>query len=102
MCTFSDFLHWCNKKDVAPTLRTLQKMVDFYHKKGIDMLEFGCTLPNLANIWLHQSTTEKCYAFIESDRNLVEKLREDMIEGPSLVFTRAGEVEKIFIRVSTN
>ena len=38
MCTFKDFLRWYNNKDVVPTLEALQKMLAFYHKKGIDML----------------------------------------------------------------
>ena len=31
-------------------------MISLYHDKDIDMLKLGCTLPNLANICLHQST----------------------------------------------
>ena len=50
---FSDFLKWYNNKDVVLTLEALQKMIEFYHNKGIDMLKFGCTLPNLAIIYLH-------------------------------------------------
>ena len=41
MRTFKDFLGWYNKKDVVPTLEAMQKMVDFYHNKGIDTLRFG-------------------------------------------------------------
>ena len=55
MCTFKDFLRWYNNKDVVPTLEAMQKMLVFYHKKGIDML-LGCTLPNLVKICLHKST----------------------------------------------
>ena len=54
MCTFKDFLRWYNNKDGVPTLEAMQKMLVFYHKKGIDMLKLGCTLPNLARICLHK------------------------------------------------
>ena len=47
---FSDFLKWYNKKDVVPILEAMPKIIEFYHNKGIDMLKYGCTLPNLANI----------------------------------------------------
>ena len=47
---FSHLLKWYNNKDVVPTLEAMQKMIEFYHNKGIDMLKLGCTLPNLANI----------------------------------------------------
>ena len=58
---FKDFLQWYNNKDVVPTLEAMQKLIQFYHNKGIDMLKLGCTLPNLANICLHRSTN---YIFI--------------------------------------
>ena len=90
---FSDFLKWYNKKDVVPTLEAMQKMIEFYHNKGIDMLKLGCTLPNLANICLHKSTDSKFYPFTESDKDLLEKIREDMVGGPSIVFTRKAVVD---------
>ena len=72
---FSDFLKWHNNKDVLPTLEAMQKMIEFYHNKGIDMLKLGYTLPNLANICLHKSTDSKFYPFTESDKDLLEKIR---------------------------
>ena len=50
---------WYNNKDVVPTLEVMQKIIEFYHQKEIDMLKLGCTLPNLANICLHKSTDSK-------------------------------------------
>ena len=102
MCTFKDFLRWYNNKDVVPTLEAMPKMLAFYHKKGIDMLKLGCTLPNLANICLHKSTSAKFYPFTESDKDLLQKIREDMVGGPSIVFTRKAVVDETFIRNSEN
>ena len=102
MCTFKDFLRWYNNKDVVPTLEAMEKMLAFYHKKGIDMLKLGCTLPNLANICLHKSTSAKFYPFTESDKDLLQKIREDMVGGPSIVFTRKAVVDETFIRNSEN
>ena len=99
---FSDFLKWYNNKDVVPTPEAMQKMIEFYHNKGIDMLKLGCTLPNLANICLHKSTDSKFYPFTESDKDLLEKIREDMVGGPSIVFTRKAVVDETFIRKSSN
>ena len=102
MTVFKDFLQWYNNKDVVPTLEAMQKMIQFYHNKGIDMLKLGCTLPNLANICLHKSTNYKFYPFCESDKDLCEKIREDMTGGPSIVFTRKAVVDETFIRDSSN
>ena len=62
----------------------------------------GCTLPNLANICLHKATDAKFHPFTEGDKNLLEKIREDIVGGPSIVFTRKAVVEETFIRKSTN
>ena len=97
MCTFKDFLRWYNNKDVVPTLEAMQKMLAFYHKKGIDMLKLGCTL-----LCLHKSTSAKFYPFTETDKDLLQKIREDMVGGPSIVFTRKAVVDETFIRDSGN
>ena len=77
-------------------------MISFYHDKDIDMLNLGCTLTNLANICLHKSTDAKFYPFTEGDKDLLEKIREDVLGGPSVVFTRKAVVDETFIRKSTN
>ena len=102
MSSFKDFLRWYNNKDVVPTLEAMQKMIAFYRDKDIDMLKLGCTLPNLANICLHKSTDAKFYPFMEGDKDLLEKIREDVGVGPSIVFTRKAVVDETFIRKSTN
>ena len=78
----------------------MQNMLAFYHKKGIEMLKLGCTLPNLANICLHKSTSAKFYQFTETDKDLLQKIREDTVGGPSIVFTRKAVVDETFIRNS--
>ena len=102
MKSFKDFLMWYNNKDVVPTLEAMEKMIEFYHQKQIDMLKLGWTLPNLANVCLHKSTDSKFYPFTEGDKDLLEKTREDMVGGPSIVFTRKAAVDETFILKSTN
>ena len=102
MTVFKDFLKWYNNKDVVPTLEAMQKMIQFYHNKGIDMLKLGCTLPNLAILCLHKSTNYKFYPFCESDKDLCEKIREDLTGGPSIVFTLRAVVDETSIRKSSN
>ena len=102
MSSFKDFLRWYNNKDVVPTLEAMQKMIALYHDKDIDMLKLGCTLPNLANVCLHKSTDAKFYPFTEGDKDLLETIREDVVGGPSIVFTRKAVVDETFIRKSTN
>ena len=77
-------------------------MIVFYHDKNIDMLKLGCTLPNLANISLHKSTDAKFYTITEGDKDFLEKILEDVVGGPSIVFTREAVVDETFIRKSAN
>ena len=65
------------------------------------MLKLRCSLRNLANICLHISTNYNLYPFCERDKDLCEKIREDMTGGSSLVFTRKAVVDKTFIRSSS-
>ena len=99
MKSIKDFLMWYNNKDdVVPTLEAMQKLIEFYNQKEINMLKLGCILPNLANIGLHKSTDSKFYPFTESDKDLLEKIREDMVGGPSIAFTRNAVANETFIR----
>ena len=66
------------------------------------MLKLGCTLPNMANGCLHKSTNAKLFPFTETDKNLLQKIREDMVGGPSIVFTSKAVVHEPFIRNSRN
>ena len=102
MSSFKDFLRWYDNKDVVPALEAMQKMIAFYHDKDIGMLKLGCTLPNLANICLHKSTDAKFFPFTEGDKDLMEKIGDDVVGGPSIVFTRKAVVDKTFIRKSAN
>ena len=69
MSSFKYFLRWYDNKDVMPSLEAMQKMIAFYHKKDIDMLKLGCTLPNVTNLCLHRSTDAKLYPFTEGDKD---------------------------------
>ena len=66
------------------------------------MLKLGCALPILNNICLHKSTDSKFYPFTESDKDLLEKIREYMVGSLFIVFTRKIVVDDFFIRKSSN
>ena len=80
----------------------MQKMVEFQRNEGIDMLKFGCTLPILAKICLHKSTTAKFYPFTESVKDLLCEIREHKFGGLCVVFSRKVVMDETFIWDSTN
>ena len=100
--TFKYFLRWYNNKYVVPTLDAMQKIVDSNHNTGIEILEFGCILQIFANIGLHKSIAAKFCVFTESEKYSMEKIREDMVGGPSMVFTRKAAVDETLTPDSMN
>ena len=102
MSSFKEFSRRYNNKDVVPTLEAMQKLIAFYHDKDIDMLKLGCTLARLAYICLHKSTDATFQPFTAGDEEIWEKFRENVVGGPSIIFTRKAVVDKTSIRKSTN
>ena len=102
MRIFKGISRWYNNKNVVPTLKVMQKMFRFYHIKGIDIKKLGYPMPNYANICLHKSTNAKVFPFTESDEHLLEKISEDLVSGPSIVFTTKTVVDETFFRDSNN
>ena len=84
--SFKNFLRWYNNKDVVPILEAMQKNNAFHRDKDIDMVKLGCILLNLANNCSHKSTDAKSYPVTEGDKNFLEKIREVVVGGPSIVF----------------
>ena len=91
MSSFKDFLRLYNNKDDVPTLETMQRMIAFYHDIDMDMLEFDCTLPNLANFCLHKSTDPN---FIHSRKEILTfwKKIEKMLLVVHLSFLHAKQL----------
>ena len=74
MQSFKNFSRWYYNKNIVLTLEAMQKVVQFYNNKSIQMLELGSNLPNLANICLHNYTSANFYQFIERDESLLSKV----------------------------
>ena len=76
MSSFKEFLRWFSDKDVLLTLEAMQKLIAFNHDKDIDMLKLGCTLPNLVNICLHNSTDAKLYPLTEGVKDQLQRIEK--------------------------
>ena len=97
MSSFKDFLGWYNNKNVVSILEAMQKVVAFYDDENIDMILLGCTLPKQATICSHKSIEAKFRPVMEGQKD-VEKLRKNVVGGPSVVFTREAVADKTFTR----
>ena len=80
----------------------MQKEIDFFHEKGIDILKLGCILPNLANICLLNSTDYKFYPLFLSDSDLFEKKNGKIWPVVTELLFRKAVANETFIRKSNN
>ena len=88
-------------KTLSHHSKQCKKRLFFYHRKEIVMLKLGFTLPNLANICLNKSQCQ-ILSFTKTDKDLLQKIREHLVGGPSIVFIHKAVVDETFIRNSGN
>ena len=84
MQTFGDWLEYYNNLDVSPFLKALVKMRAFYTNMGVDIFKDAVSLPGVSMQYILRGTlrgpryTLPAYAMV----------KEAVVGGPSLVFTR--------------
>jgi len=98
MRTFSDRLRYYNNLDVAPGLEALEKMRNFYTEKGIDILKDAVSIPGVSLHYLLRGAVERGAELFSPGKEAYEMLKEAVVGGPSLVFTRYHEVGVTGIR----
>ena len=98
MKTFKDWLKYYNNLDVAPGLEALQKMKNFYIGKGIDIMKDAVSIPGVSLHYLLKGAIERKAELYAPSKEAYEMLKEAVVGGPSLVFTRYHEAGKTRIR----
>ena len=125
MKTFREFLIWYNNLGVQPFLEAIAKQSAVYREKGIDMLKSAISLPGLSVRWLFADEVGKevqaCHrkhptvgaglfrAFRDDARvrlidthnsDLYTLIKNGIVGGPSIVFSRHHEKDKTLLRPS--
>ena len=98
MKTFKDWVRYYNNLDVAPGLEALEKMRNFYTEKGIDIMKDAVSIPGVSLHYLLKGAIERNADLYSPSKEAYEMLKEAVVGGPSLVFTRYHEVGKTRIR----
>ena len=98
MKTFKDWVRYYNNLDVAPGLEALQKMKNFYTEKGIDIMKDAVSIPGVSLHYLLRGAIERNADLYSPSKEAYVMLKEAVVGGPSLVFTRYHEVGKTRIR----
>ena len=92
MQTFADWLCYYNNLNVAPGLEALEKMRNFYTEKGIDILKDAVSVPGVSLHYLLRGAVERNAELYAPNKEAYDMLKEAVVGGPSLVFTRYHEV----------
>ena len=98
MKTFKDWVRYYNNLDVAPGLEALEKMKNFYTEKGIDIMKDAVSIPGVSLHYLLKGAIERNADLYSPSKEAYDMLKEAVVGGPSLVFTRYHEVGKTRIR----
>ena len=98
MKTFKDWVRYYNNLDVAPGLEALEKMRNFYTEKGIDIMKDAVSIPGVSLHYLLRGAIERNAELYSPSKEAYDMLKEAVVGGPSLVFTRYHEVGKTRIR----
>ena len=98
MKTFKDWVRYYNNLDVAPGLEALQKMKNFYTEKGIDIMKDAVSIPGVSLHYLLKGAIDRNAELYSPNKEAYDMLKEAVVGGPSLVFTRVHEVGKTRIR----
>ena len=97
MTTFRDFLIWYNNLDVSPFVKAVTSLQEFYFKQNIDVFKTSISVPGIARQLLFRTAKENNANFALCDKHnadLYQTIKQNIVGGPSIIFTRhhiAGE-----------
>ena len=100
MSTFCDFLVWYNNLDVGPFVTAVEWFQAFYFRKGIDVFKTAILVPGIARQLLFKSARKQHANFAFFDQNnddLYQIIKQNIVGGPSIIFTRHHCAGKTFI-----
>ena len=91
MRTFRDYLIHYNNLDTGPFCKTLSTFVDLYVAEGIDIFKDYITLPGVARKMIYASSESNFALFNSDNADLYYTFRQNIVGGPSIIFTRYYE-----------
>jgi hypothetical protein len=105
MTTFEDFLKWYNKLDVLPFVTAVERLCKFYFDKEIDLFKETISVPGVSRKMLFNAASQKKALFSLIDyknKDLYHCINDNIVGGPSIIFTREHQADKTYIRNETS
>ncbi len=101
MQTFRDFLTWYNNLDVQPFVTAVERLQSFYFGKGVDVFKTAISCPGIARQLLFKSARKEGAEFSlfdRSNKDLYQTVKDNIVGGPSIIFTRYHKAGETLIR----
>ena len=100
MVSFREFVVWYNNLDVEPFVIVVEKMMEFWQERKIDMFKDGVSVPGLTMKYLFGFLNEQTYfsLFSKKNKDLYDMFKDNNTGGPSIIFHRYHEAGKTKIR----
>ena len=99
MHTLADYLKWYNCQDVIPFLQAITNQFEYFRDLEIDMFRDGISLPGLCSKYLFRNYGRDKF-YMLGRRDLYELFKQNLVGGPSIVFTRIQQCDKTKIRLN--
>ena len=95
-----EYLIWYNNLDVAPFLKALQNLSDYYSDRKVDAFKDGVSVPGIAERIAFNTlkSDEVFFLFNRSNSDLVHLFRDNLVGGPAIIFNRYQEAGVTKIR----
>ena len=101
MNTFKDFLVWYNNLDVGPFVKAVKSLYSFYQNIDIDVFKVAVFTPGIARHMLFNTASKSGAYFTifdEVNRDVYGTIKNNIIGGPSIIFTRHHKAGETYIR----
>ena len=101
MTTFKDFLVWYNNLDMGPFVNAVERFQKFYFDKGLYVFKTAISVPGIARQLLFRSARNQHANLAlcdQSNSDLYQTIKENIVGGPSIIFTRHHCAGKTRIR----
>lgn len=101
MLSFRDFLMWYNNLDVVPFVEAIEAFKRYFLNDNIDVFKNCISIPGAARQMLFETGLKSgaSFALIDVfDKDLYDTIKDNIIGGPSIIFTRKHKVGQTYIR----
>ena len=101
MQSFRDLLTWYNNLDVGPMCQAVTKLQNFYRDSSIDVFKTAISVPGVARQMLFDVASKAGASFAlfdEKNKDLFYTVSNNLVGGPSIIFTRHHKTDETLIR----